>query len=148
MQTKPGIVAGEKGFLHMTWSEAERKAAWRKANPQKFKEEMQRYYIKHKQEILVKVREWKKRNPKKVKVIRKRWVKNNPFYYQEYYRKNKGVIIGQIKSWQERNSDHIKEYNEKNEEHIKERKRKWYLRNREMVEQDRSNKIKNTESTK
>lgn len=135
----------------------QRVLAWKKANPLKHEQQLERYYLNHTKEIKVRVKAWGKRNPEKVKASKKRWEQKNPLYRKEYYGKNKERIIEQIIAWQQRNSDKTKEYGkdyrEKNREKINEKGRKYYWKNRnkilqqhkEKAEQDRSNKIKNTE---
>ena len=53
---------------------------WRKRNPEKIREYMRRYYLKHKEKLLEKQRKWYRENKEKVL----KYERENYIYYEDY----------------------------------------------------------------
>lgn len=76
-----------------------------------------RYYMKHREELMRKNREWRKAHPEKVKeYCRRRLEKRREKtaqYNSEYYRKHRQRMLEYASKWRKANPDKIKEYNDK-----------------------------------
>lgn len=84
------------------------------------------WYLKNKKLTIQRAREWKKRNPEKVKELGR-----------IYYKKNKEIMNKKATEWQKKNPD--KKYAQnvryvtKNKEKVAEFKRKWVEKNRDKL---------------
>jgi hypothetical protein len=89
---------------------------WRQRNPEKEKEIKRKSYLKNKDKINIKNKEWQKNNLEKFREYNRRFRKNNPERAKEHSKK-----------WREKNKEKIKIssilYREKNKEKIKKYRR-------------------------
>ena len=87
---------------------------WRKNNPDKVKEQIKRYYWKHKEELRKKKKKWlkknpnywsnwRKNNPERDKIYKKRWEEKNPNWRKEYERRwdseNRELKNKRLREW-------------------------------------------------
>ena len=76
-----------------------------------------RYYMKHREELMRKNREWRKAHPEKVKEYGRRQLEKRreetSLYNQEYYRKHRQRMLEYASKWRKAHPDKIKEYNDK-----------------------------------
>lgn len=74
-----------------------------------------RYYVLHREEMMRKNREWRKANPDRIKVYRKRQREKRSAsqYHYEYYRKNRQRMIERASDWRKANPEKVKGYNDK-----------------------------------
>ena len=74
-----------------------------------------RYYVLHREEMMRKNREWRKANPDRIKVYRKRQREKRSAsqYNYEYYRKNREEMKRRNRDWRMANPEKVKGYNDK-----------------------------------
>ena len=96
-----------------------RSREWKAKNPEKVKEARKRWQAKNPEKVKEAVKRWQAKNPEKVKDANKRWIVENPEKVIEYKRK----------------------YNRKwyveNTEKVKERMKRWQAENHEKVRESR-----------
>ena len=99
-------------------SHAEYMREWRAKNPQKVKESNHRYYINHKEELKEKRREYKR-------IWMREWRRKNKEhlreYRRQYYLKNREKILERNRKWRQKNSQKLKEIREKRKMRDRER---------------------------
>ena len=83
-------------------------------------ERRHRYYMKHREELMRKNREWRKAHPEKVKEYGRRQLEKRrgktAQYNHEYYCKHRKRILEYASNWRRENPDKIKGYNDKQKE--------------------------------
>lgn len=76
-----------------------------------------RYYMKHREELMRKNREWRKAHPEKVKEYGRRQLEKRrektAQYNSEYYRKHRQRMLEYASKWRKANPEKVKEYNDK-----------------------------------
>lgn len=79
------------------------------------RERARRYYVLHREEMKRRNREWRKANPDRIKVYRKRQREKRSAsqYNYEYYRKNRQRMIERASDWRMANPEKVKGYNDK-----------------------------------
>lgn len=79
------------------------------------RERARRYYVLHREEMIRRNREWRKANPDRIKVYRKRQREKRSVsqYNYEYYRKNRQRMIERASDWRKANPEKVKGYNDK-----------------------------------
>jgi hypothetical protein len=75
-------------------------------------------------------REWKNKNPDKMRSYRKKWSDKNSEYHVKYYESNKSYLLKYRKDWYLKNKDYVLiqkyEYYSKNKEHILHQQKLYY----------------------
>ena len=61
-------------------------------NHEELKEYHHEYYMQHKDHYYQQFRDWCKANPKRVKVIRDKWLAKKPHYQRDYQRIRKAAV--------------------------------------------------------
>lgn len=141
-------------------------------NKDKISAQKKQYYIKRREHILQRCKEYTKKNVEKVKSVKLKYRQNNKeksqIYHKQYNINNKEYINNRSKEWYYKNREEIlirrkiaiqdnldeynkrrKEYNnkyysdEKNKIKRKERVRIWAQNNREKINENMRNKRKN-----
>lgn len=79
------------------------------------RERARRYYVLHREEMMRRNREWRKANPDRIKVYRKRQREKRRAsqYNYEYYRKNREEMKRRNRDWRMANPEKVKGYNDK-----------------------------------
>lgn len=79
------------------------------------RERARRYYVLHREEMMRRNRDWRKANPDRIKVYRKRQREKRRAsqYNYEYYRKNREEMKRRNRDWRMANPEKVKGYNDK-----------------------------------
>jgi len=91
-------------------------------DPLKAKENAKQYWIKNKDKLLIKTRDWKRKHKKEISIANKIYRENNPDVQKEYYSKNKDKIIERERA----------RYQNKKEE-ISLQRKEFYSQNKELI---------------
>jgi len=96
---------------------------------QYFREYQKRPEVRQRHRILT--REWKKKNPEKVKQSRKKWTKKNPDYNRNYKREwRKHLPFEKWEYYRNQKNEYMRAYYRKNRKRIMANSKKWYQDNK------------------
>jgi hypothetical protein len=101
---------------------AEYTRQWKQKNPEKVREQKKRYRGKHPEKFVEAVKRWKQKNPEKVKEQKKR-------YNEKYPEKD----AARKKRWKQENPEKVNKYIKENRDKINEWSNQWKRANRDKV---------------
>jgi hypothetical protein len=105
------------------------KDRYKHGRAQYFREYQKRPGVRQRHRILT--REWKKKNPEKVKQSRKKWTKKNPDYNRNYKREwKKHLSFEKWEYYRNQKNEYMRAYYRKNRKRIMANSKKWYHNNK------------------